>query len=69
MHRMLGRAGQLAMAGGFWLAPATCGWAQGPAGTGPAAGSVPIEPKSFFEIVFSGGWVGISIMIVLIDPR
>ena len=66
MHRMLGRAGQLAMAGGFWLAPATCGWAQGPAGTGPAAGSVPIEPKSFFEIVFSGGWVGISIMIVLI---
>lgn len=67
MHRMVKQAWRWSMAGGVWLALIGTSWAQGPAGGAPGTGSkAPIEPKTAFQIIFSGGWVGITIMIFLI---
>ena len=42
-------------------------WGQAPTAVEPAgSGHAPVVRQGFFEIVFSGGWVGITIMIFLI---
>jgi biopolymer transport protein ExbB len=52
--------------GTVWSA-VSCVWGQAPAAGEPAgSGQVPVVRQGFFEIVFSGGWVGITIMIFLI---
>ncbi len=52
--------------GTVWSA-VSCVWGQAPAVGEPAgSGHAPVVRQGFFEIVFSGGWVGITIMIFLI---
>jgi biopolymer transport protein ExbB len=52
--------------GTVWLA-VSCVWGQAPAAGEPAGSAqTPVVRQGFFEIVFSGGWVGITIMVFLI---
>lgn len=68
------RLGRLFRSRGYWIVFAFSHWmmasvaiAQGPtpAGSTPAGATTKVGP-SFFEIVFSGGWSGVIIMITLI---
>lgn len=55
---------QVAVATWLVLASAPQGWAQQPPGQSLAAS--PAEVGGFWEIVFSGGWVGVAIVLVLL---